>query len=161
VHHLSSVAAIIAAPSRAIYSATKAAAYMAVEAARVECEGMGVRFFSLLPGTINNEFRTKTATAQTGGNCEVHSKVQAGWTEGLLLQQSDVTNAILTNLALPTERSPLIPYPPFSWIPALRTPPKPTFVLPWMYKAATLLSLTPLGYLYVEPSARRKYGLRP
>jgi hypothetical protein len=35
------------------------------------------------------------------------------------------------------------------------------FFLPFMYKLATLLSLTPLGYLYVEPNARKKYGLRP
>ena len=45
LHHLSSVAATIPAPCRAIYSATKAAAFMAVESCRVECEGSGVRFF--------------------------------------------------------------------------------------------------------------------
>lgn len=49
VHHLSSVAATIAAPSRCLYSATKAAALMAVESARVECEGAGVRFFCKTP----------------------------------------------------------------------------------------------------------------
>lgn len=46
LHHLSSVAATIPAPCRTIYSATKAAAFMAVESCRVECEGCGVRFFS-------------------------------------------------------------------------------------------------------------------
>jgi NADP-dependent 3-hydroxy acid dehydrogenase YdfG len=45
LHHLSSVAATVPAPSRTIYAATKAAALMAVESCRVECEGCGVRFF--------------------------------------------------------------------------------------------------------------------
>lgn len=160
VHHLSSVAAAIAAPSRCLYSATKAAAYMAVESARVECEGMGVRFFSLLPGTIDNEFRTKTATAQTGGNCEVHNGVKSQWGDKILLKPSQVVDTVLTHLALPTGKYPLIPYPPFSWISGLALPPKPTFFLPFIYKAATILQLTPLGYLYVEPNARKKYGLR-
>jgi NAD(P)-dependent dehydrogenase (short-subunit alcohol dehydrogenase family) len=161
LHHLSSVAAAIAAPSRCLYSATKSAALMAVESARVECEGAGVRFFSLLPGTIDNEFRTKTAFAESGGNCEVHKGVKAGWTEKLLLPPQKVVDAILTNLALPPKGYPLIPFPPFSWISGLNLPPKPMFFLPFMYKLATLLSLTPLGYLYVEPNARKKYGLRP
>lgn len=173
LHHLSSVAATIAAPSRCLYSATKAAAYMAVESARVECEGAGVRFFcklagiapkltsGLLPGTIDNAFRTKSAFSNEGGNCEVHKGVKAGWTEKLLLAPEKVVNTILTQLALPPANYPLIPYPPFSWISALSQPPKPTFYLPFMYKLATLLSLTPLGYLYIEPNARKKYGLRP
>lgn len=149
---------------------------MAVESARVECEGAGVRFFcesclcfhedcsdliALLPGTIDNEFRTKTAFANTGGNCEVHKGIKAGWGEKLLLPPQKVVDTILENLALPPGPHPIIPYPPFSWIPALRTPPSSVFYLPFMYKLATLLNLTPLGYLYVEPNARRKYGLRP
>lgn len=161
MHHLSSVAAAIAAPSRCLYSATKSAALVAVEAARAECEGLGVRFFSLLPGTIDNDFRTKTATTGAGGNCEVQKGVKAGWGDKLLLQPSAVVNAVITNLALSPAPAPLIPIPPFSWIPGLATPPASTVFLPWLYKAATLLAYTPLGYLYVEPSARKKYGLRP
>lgn len=84
LHHLSSVAATIPAPRRTIYAATKAAALMAVESCRVECEGIGVRFFSLLPGTIDNGFRLKTATSQTGGNCEVQGGVKHSY-ENLLL----------------------------------------------------------------------------
>ena len=45
VHHLSSVGALIPAPRRTIYAASKAAGLMAVESCRVECEGSGVRFF--------------------------------------------------------------------------------------------------------------------
>ncbi|BEI93041.1 uncharacterized protein CcaverHIS019_0506690 [Cutaneotrichosporon cavernicola] len=161
VHHLSSVAATIAAPRRCIYSATKAAALMAVESARVECEGAGIRFFSLLPGTIDNEFRRKTAFSHNGGNCEVQAGVKAGWTEKLLLPPKKVVDTIISQLALPTAPYPVIPYPPFSWVSGLRAPPKSQFYLPYTYKLATLLSLTPLGYLYVEPKARQKYGLRP
>jgi NAD(P)-dependent dehydrogenase (short-subunit alcohol dehydrogenase family) len=83
VHHLSSVAAVIPAPRRTIYAATKAAGLMAFETCRVECEGLGVRFLSLLPGTIDNGFRLKTATSQSGGTCEVHEGVTAY--ENLLL----------------------------------------------------------------------------
>lgn len=54
LHHLSSVAATIAAPSRCLYSATKAAALMAVESARVECEGAGVRFFCKLMAVLSS-----------------------------------------------------------------------------------------------------------
>ncbi|GMK55520.1 hypothetical protein CspeluHIS016_0205760 [Cutaneotrichosporon spelunceum] len=161
VHHLSSVAATIAAPRRCIYSATKAAAFMAVESARVECEGAGIRFLSLLPGTIDNEFRTKTAFATSGGNCEVQAGVKAGWTEKLLLPPKKVVDTILSQLALPTAPYPVIPYPPFSWVSGLCVPPKSQFYLPFTYKLVTLLNLTPLGYMYVEPRARQKYGLRP
>lgn len=84
LHHLSSVAATVPAPRRTIYAASKAAGLMAVESCRVECEGSGVRFFSLLPGTIDNGFRLKTATSQTGGACEVHAGVKHSF-EKLLL----------------------------------------------------------------------------
>ncbi|KAL1407509.1 hypothetical protein Q8F55_006942 [Vanrija albida] len=161
VHHLSSVSATIPAPMRCLYSATKAGAYMAFEAARVECEGAGVRFFSLLPGTIDNEFRTKTAFSQTGGNCEVHKGVKAGLIDKLLLPPQKVVDTILQSLALSPEKAPLIPYPPFSWLTKLRVPPASSVFLPWQYGAATLLEYTPLGYLFVEPNARKKYGLRP
>ncbi|CAD6573348.1 MAG: hypothetical protein TREMPRED_000782 [Tremellales sp. Tagirdzhanova-0007] len=57
LHHLSSVAATVPGPRRNIYSATKSAALSAVET-------------SLLPGTIANDFRTKTPFAQTGGDDE-------------------------------------------------------------------------------------------
>jgi hypothetical protein len=45
-------------------------------------------------------------------------------------------------------------------VPSLRAPPPSQYYLPFTYKLATLLSYTPLGYVYVEPSARQKYGLR-
>lgn len=123
---------------------------------------MGVRFFSLLPGTIDNEFRTKTATSASGGRCEVQAGIKGGgFTENLLLAPSQVVDSIFDNLALSTEKYPVIPYPPFSWTSKLSVPPSSTHFLPWMYKVATLLNLTPMGYLYVEPNARKKYGLRP
>ncbi|WOO78557.1 11-beta-hydroxysteroid dehydrogenase-like 3 [Vanrija pseudolonga] len=161
VHHLSSVSAAIPAPMRCLYSATKAGAYMAFETARVECEGSGVRFFSLLPGTIDNEFRTKTAFAQTGGNCEVHNRVNGGWGDKLLLPPRKVVDTVLQSLALSPEPAPLIPYPPFSWLGKLKVPPASTVFLPWQYGAASILQRTPLGYLFVEPNARKKYGMRP
>ncbi|RSH95143.1 hypothetical protein EHS25_000229 [Saitozyma podzolica] len=158
VHHLSSVAATIPAPCRAIYSATKAAAFMAFESCRVECEGSGVRFFSLLPGTIANDFRTKTAVAETGGRDETKLPIRHSW-EKLLLQPEQVVRAILSNLALPPAPQPLIPCAPFSWIPQLRQPPPSVVHLPFMYAAARWMGMTWLGWGYVEPSARRKYGL--
>lgn len=84
-----------------IYAATKSAGLMAVESCRVECEGCGVRFFcksyiqsmglslcrpALCPGTIDNEFRLKTAVSQTGGRDETKLPIKHAW-EGLLLQQ--------------------------------------------------------------------------
>jgi NAD(P)-dependent dehydrogenase (short-subunit alcohol dehydrogenase family) len=62
LHHLSSVAATIAAPTRAIYSATKAAAFMAVESCRVECEGSGVRFFCKIPYVFGCDANDSTPT---------------------------------------------------------------------------------------------------
>lgn len=87
--------------------------------------------------------------------------MNGGWTDKLLLPPEKVVDTILEHLAQPPAPSPLIPFPPFSWIPTLRTPPESAFIMPYMYKLATLLNLTPLGYLYVEPNARKKYGLRP
>lgn len=122
---------------------------------------MDVRLISaLLPGTIDNDFRTKTAISQTGGNCEVHNGVDATWGEKLLLKQETVVDTIIQQLALPPNPSPTIPYPPFSWFSSLNTPPASKLWLPWQYKMGTLLNYTPAGYLYVEPNAREKYGLR-
>lgn len=70
-----------------------------------------------------------------------------------------VVRAILSNLALPPAPQPLIPYAPFSWIPQLRQPPPSVVHLPFMYAAARWMGMTWLGWGYVEPSARRKYGL--
>ena len=70
-----------------------------------------------------------------------------------------VVSTIIHHLSLNPAPSPLIPYLPFSLVPALRAPPKSVLHLPDMYFWATLMSLTPLGWGYVEPSARRKYGL--
>jgi hypothetical protein len=72
-----------------------------------------------------------------------------------------VVSTIIHHLSLNPSPSPLIPYLPFSLIPSLRAPPKSVLHLPDMYFWATLMSWTPLGWGYVEPSARRKYGLPP
>lgn len=173
LHHLSSVAATVPAPKRAIYSATKAAGLMAVEACRVECEGSGVRFLSICPGTIDNGFRHKSALSETGGQCEVSGGVKHSW-EGLLLppgkgEQSEststtklspVVDVIMEHIALNPAPAPLIPYLPFSAISALQVPPKHLVHLPWQYRMAALVRDTPLGWLYVEPAARKKYGIQ-
>ncbi|OCF32452.1 hypothetical protein I316_05878 [Kwoniella heveanensis BCC8398] len=158
VHHLSSVAATVPAPHRVIYAATKAAGLAAVESCRVECEGCGVRFFSFCPGTIDNEFRLKTASAQTGGRDETKMDIKHAW-EGLLLQPETVCQTILHHLSLFPQPVPLIPYPPFSWIPSLRLPPKHLVHAPWQYRLAMIVRDTPLGWMYIEPGARKKYGL--
>ncbi|WVR08858.1 hypothetical protein IAU60_005917 [Kwoniella sp. DSM 27419] len=158
VHHLSSVAATIPAPHRVIYAATKAAGLMAVESCRVECEGCGVRFFSFCPGTIDNEFRHKTATSQSGGRDETKMNIKHAW-EGLLLPQATVTRTILHHLSLSPKPQPIIPYPPFSWFSSLSVPPKHFVHAPWHYRAAAFVRDTPLGWLYIEPGARKKYGL--
>ncbi|WVQ81303.1 hypothetical protein IAT38_003426 [Cryptococcus sp. DSM 104549] len=158
LHHLSSVAATVPAPHRTIYAATKAAGLHALESCRVECEGCGVRFFSFCPGTINNDFRLKTATSQTGGRDETKMPIKHTW-EGLLLQPDFVTNTILHHLSLSPAPQPLIPYPPFTFIRALDAPPKHLVHLPFMYRLTMMVRDTPLGWGYVEPAARRKYGL--
>ncbi|WWD21317.1 hypothetical protein CI109_105801 [Kwoniella shandongensis] len=158
LHHLSSVAATVPAPHRVIYAATKAAGLQAVESCRVECEGCGVRFFSFCPGTIDNDFRLKTAFSQTGGRDETKLPIKHSW-EGLLLSPERVTSTILHHLSLSPAPQPLIPYPPFSWIPALSQPPKHLVHLPWMYRFAFMVRDTPLGWGYIEPAARKKYGL--
>ena len=97
VHHLSSVAATVPAPHRAIYAATKAAGLHVFDACRVECEGCGVRFFSessgdagftsgLAPGKIENGFRLKTATSASGGRDERTMQIQHDTTKSWLLQ---------------------------------------------------------------------------
>ena len=63
------------------------------------------------------------------------------------------------NLSLNPAPAPLIPYFPFNLIPALNAPPKAALHIPSMYYWVTLAGWTPLGWGYVEPSARRKYGL--
>lgn len=72
-----------------------------------------------------------------------------------------VVKAVMDNVSLNPAPAPLIPYFPFSLIPALRAPPPAVVHLPTMYYWATLMSYTPLGWGYVEPSARKKYGLPP
>ncbi|WWC72898.1 uncharacterized protein I206_106862 [Kwoniella pini CBS 10737] len=158
LHHLSSVAATVPAPHRVIYAATKAAGLMAVESCRVECEGSGVRFFSFCPGTIDNEFRLKTATSQTGGRDETKLPIKHKW-EKLLLSPQRVVDLILYNLSLSPKPQPLIPYPPFSWIKYFSLPPKHLVHAPWQYRLAMMVRDTPIGWLYIEPGARRKYGL--
>ncbi|WVQ73780.1 hypothetical protein IAR50_003360 [Cryptococcus sp. DSM 104548] len=158
LHHLSSVAATVPAPHRVIYAATKAAALQAVESARVECEGCGVRFFSLCRGTIDNEFRLKTATEQTGGRDETKLPIKHSW-EKLLLKPEIVTDTILHHLSLSPTPQPLIPYPPFNFFRALDQPPKHLVHLPLTYRFAMFVRDTPLGWGYIEPAARRKYGL--
>ncbi|ORX39200.1 hypothetical protein BD324DRAFT_618829 [Kockovaella imperatae] len=159
MHHLSSVGAMIPAPRRAVYASTKAAALMLVETCRVECEGSGVRFLSILPGTIDNDFRTKSAVSGSKGNCEVQQGIKHDW-EKLLLDPKKVVETILYHLSLNPSPFPLIPIWPLSLVPSLRVPPKPLVFLPWQYRMAfVLMRDTVLGWLYLEPSARRKYGL--
>ncbi|KAL7421098.1 hypothetical protein Q5752_003982 [Cryptotrichosporon argae] len=160
VHHLSSVAATIPAPRRALYSATKAAALMAVEACRVECAGAGVRFFSLLPGTIDNGFRHKTATSASGGHCEVAAGTTQ-WGQSLLLAPAAVVAAVLAEHARPTSPSPWFPIPPFDRLRALDAPPHAVRHLPFVYRLVTVLNLWGPTRAYVERSARKKYGLQP
>ena len=102
LHHLSSVAATVPAPRRNIYSATKAAGLMAVESCRVECEGSGVRFLSILPGTIDNDFRKKTAFSQTGGHCEVQAGIKSSL-EGLLLSPDKGKSRLITPQGKPNQ----------------------------------------------------------
>ncbi|WWC63790.1 uncharacterized protein I303_106395 [Kwoniella dejecticola CBS 10117] len=158
LHHLSSVAATVPAPHRVIYAATKAAGLMAVESCRVECEGSGVRFFSFCPGTIDNEFRLKTSTSQTGGRDETKLPIKHKWGK-LLLSPQKVVDIILYNLSLSPKPQPLIPYPPFSWMKSLNIPPKHLVHAPWQYRLAMMVRDTPIGWAYIEPGARRKYGL--
>ncbi|WWC98206.1 hypothetical protein V866_005097 [Kwoniella sp. B9012] len=158
LHHLSSVAATVPAPHRVIYAATKSAGLMAVESCRVECEGCGVRFFSFCPGTIDNEFRLKTSTSQSGGRDETKLPIKHKW-EKLLLTPQKVIDIILYNLSLSPKPQPLIPYPPFSWIRSLSVPPKHLVHAPWQYRLAMMVRDTPIGWAYIEPGARRKYGL--
>ena len=70
-----------------------------------------------------------------------------------------VVETILHHLALAPAHAPLIPYPPFSWFSSLNQPPKATHYLPLLYRIARWAGDTPLGWGYVEPGARRKYGL--
>ena len=70
-----------------------------------------------------------------------------------------MVDTILYHLALPPNPAPLIPYPPFNWFRSLDQPPCATFYLPFMYRAARWMGDTPLGWGYVEPNARKKYGL--
>lgn len=79
----------------------------------------------------------------------MHKGVASNWGESLLLSQDVVVNTVLKHLALPTGA------------PWLGTPPSSTHYLPFMYRLASYMNLTPLGWLYVEPNARQKYGLRP
>lgn len=70
-----------------------------------------------------------------------------------------VLDTIMYHLDLPTGRYPLIPYPPFSLASKLSSPPKPKVFLPFAYRVFTWLGDTPLGYMFVEPMARKKYAL--
>ena len=70
-----------------------------------------------------------------------------------------MVDAIMYNLSLNPAPVPAIPYPPFSWFRQLDSPPPRVVHLPQTYRWATLASWTPLGWWYIEPSARRKYGL--
>jgi hypothetical protein len=65
----------------------------------------------------------------------------------------------MDNISLNPAPAPLIPYFPFNLLPFLKLPPKHLVHLPWQYRAAFMLRDTPLGWLYLEPAARKKYGL--
>lgn len=89
------------------------------------------------------------------------SALRLGYSDAPKQNKADtsVVDTIFEHLALPPSPYPLIPYPPFSWISALSHPPRAIRFLPFMYRAATWMRDTPLGWAYVEPSARKKYGL--
>jgi len=126
-----------------------------MEVCRVECEGSGVRFFSFAPGTIDNDFRRKTHDAQTGGYDEIQQHV-TGFEKWLIPPQK-VVERILHYLSLNPSPQPLIPYFPFSLF--LNVPPTPFVLYPQVYWVPVFLRYTPLGWLWFEPSGRRKYGL--
>lgn len=80
IHHLSSVAAIVPAPTRCLYAATKAAGLAGFRTAAWEQVGTDrdsasgaskvkkeVRFVSILPGTIDTDFRRKSSSAVNKG----------------------------------------------------------------------------------------------
>jgi hypothetical protein len=70
-----------------------------------------------------------------------------------------VVEAVLHHLSLNPGSAPLIPYFPFTLIKALNVPPKPVVHLPWQYRLFAFLGDTPLGWLFVEPGARKKYNI--
>lgn len=123
VHHLSSVAGIVPAPTRCLYAATKAAGLAGFRTAAweqvgtdrdqdsaLEQDGNGkqkkkkkeVRFVSILPGTIDTDFRRKSSSAVSKGiapaegfdsktlSVEDSESLRAPWT---LFAQSSVPSA--------------------------------------------------------------------
>ncbi|KAJ9124332.1 hypothetical protein QFC22_001132 [Naganishia vaughanmartiniae] len=68
IHHLSSVAGLVPAPTRALYAATKAGGLACFRSAAVENGGgrSGVRFLATCPGTIDNDFRRKSSSSARG-----------------------------------------------------------------------------------------------
>ncbi len=78
IHHLSSLAALIPAPTRVLYSATKAGGLALFRTAGWEQTSVSsnndesknkdkqVRFLAILPGTIDTDFRRKSKSAERG-----------------------------------------------------------------------------------------------
>jgi hypothetical protein len=70
-----------------------------------------------------------------------------------------VIDVIMSNISVNPDPTPMIPYFPFNLIRGLSIPPPAFVFLPKAYGLAWVLKDTPLGWLFIEPSARAKYGL--
>ncbi|KAJ9112402.1 hypothetical protein QFC20_002189 [Naganishia adeliensis] len=162
IHHLSSVAGLVPAPTRALYAATKAGGLACFRSAAVENGGgrSGVRFLATCPGTIDNDFRRKSSSS-------VRGIAPAEGFDKALLSVDDVTNAIIHHCSLAPTSTPItLPIPiPFVGrsltlqVPFFKLPPNDTVFLPsFPYRPGYWLLDTPLRGI-TERMARRKYGL--
>lgn len=147
IHHLSSLAAVFPAPTRALYSATKAgglavfrtAAWEQPQAGDGDGTGKGrtrtVRFLAILPGTIDTAFRRKSASALEGHKpSEEYEKrtltvEQSGWSRWrprCPRHDADspfsLTHAQRYKPSSPTRRAHLSPAPSPSRSPLPRSP---------------------------------------
>ncbi|KAI5449911.1 hypothetical protein NCC49_003920 [Naganishia albida] len=162
IHHLSSVAGLVPAPTRALYAATKAGGLACFRSAAVENGGgrSGVRFLATCPGTIDNDFRRKSSSSVKG-------IAPAEGFDKALLSVEDVTNAIIHHCSLTPGPAPItLPVPiPFVGksltlqVPFVKLPPNDTVFLPsFPYRPGYWLLDTPLRGI-TERMGRRKYGL--
>ncbi|KAJ9106329.1 hypothetical protein QFC21_001475 [Naganishia friedmannii] len=147
IHHLSSVAGLVPAPTRALYAATKAGGLACFRSAAVENGGgrSGVRFLATCPGTIDNDFRRKSSSSARG-------IAPAEGFDRALLSVDDVPISI----PLPI---PFIGRNLLLQIPFFKLPQNDTVFLPsFPYRPGYWLLDTPLRGI-TERMARRKYGL--
>ncbi|KAG7562437.1 hypothetical protein FFLO_02111 [Filobasidium floriforme] len=174
IHHLSSVAALVPAPTRMLYSATKTAGLAAFKTCAVECardggKGSGVRFLAVCPGTIDTGFREKSTSAmKKGGKKDPLADAQSEKV-GKVLSVQDTVDSIIYHASLPPKSSPLVLYLPIPipflrdllkiQLPFIKVPPKNIVVLPeWPYKMGWWVDATWLRGI-VERMGRNKYGL--